>query len=73
VEKVLTTIEAELSAGRWQTALRLLKKLLEGFAECGGKLIEREGGDPPWHSLVSEPAMYRAGVDAARPAYLGKA
>ena len=51
----------------------LLEKLPERFAELGSQLIEREGGDPPWHGLVPEPAMDRAGIDAAGPAYLGKA
>ena len=51
----------------------LLEELPERFAELGSELIEREGGDPPWHCLVAEPAMYGAGVDATSPAYLGKA
>ena len=49
------------------------KKLLEGLAQLGGKVIERQSGDPSWQCLVSEPAMDRAGIDAAGSADLGKA
>ena len=52
---------------------RLGKELLEGLAEGGSKVIERQSGDPPWQGLVSEPAMDRAGIDAAGSADLGKA
>ena len=52
---------------------RLGKKLLEGLAQLGSKVIERQSGDPPWQCLVSEPAMDRAGIDATRPTDVGKA
>jgi hypothetical protein len=53
--------------------LRLARKLLEGLAQRGSKLIERQSGNSPRQCLVSEPAVDRAGIDAARSANLGKA